>query len=132
MKTLFSLLCFSFVAVAAPLVAEIKPPPPSEELWQEEAKKEALQENNFGRLFMRMMILLGITIVLLVGGSWASKKLMQTRLLESNKTSQIQILEKRVLSNKSQLLLVQVDETKLLIAESPSGISVLKEIQNVV
>jgi len=108
-------------------VEPVKQPPKTIE-WLEDAKKEE-PENRFSVIFVKMLLMLAITLIILVVVAWIAKKFLQGRLLDLNKVNRIQILERRALAPKSYLALVKIDESELLIAESPGGIRLLKEIE---
>ncbi len=84
----------------------------------------------FPHYFKRMLLSLGLLIGLLILTVWALKRLMRSREKEINEQKQIKILEKRVLSSKSLLYLVEVEGEKILLAESHLEIRPLHSIKN--
>jgi hypothetical protein len=89
----------------------------------------------FPHYFKRMLFSLGLLIGLLILTVWALKRLMRSREKGINETKRIKILEKRVLSSKTLLYLVEVDGEKVLIAESHLEIrpvqKITKELVNI-
>jgi flagellar biogenesis protein FliO len=100
------------------------------EMLQEEAKKEEKQELSFGYVFIKMMIILCITLSILLIGVWFSKNFLTKRLQQKNLESRIQIIERRQLAPKVNLWVVRIDHSDLLISEHPSGIALLKDLSH--
>lgn len=78
--------------------------------------------------FVNMMISLGVVLVLLIGTVWFLKKIMNARHTKLNEMHAIRILEKRMLSQKAALYLVEVNGKTVLIGDSPSGIQKVMEV----
>lgn len=98
--------------------------------WQETSKKqEDVEDSHFSSLFSRMIGMLVVTVLLAVVAGWAAKRFLTSKMQQTNRTSRIQILEKRMLSPKSCVYLIQVDDAQLVIGESGHGISILKDIK---
>jgi flagellar biogenesis protein FliO len=73
---------------------------------------------DFGAAFAKMILtLLGLVLLMLVS-YWFIKKIIQQRLQKGIGTSAIQVLEKKMISPKTMLYLIEVDHKKILIAES--------------
>jgi flagellar biogenesis protein FliO len=68
----------------------------------------------FGKMFLTLIVLL----LLLFISYWFLRKLIRQRMEKGASDSSIQILEKRMLSPKTTLYLVEIDQKKVLIAES--------------
>lgn len=73
---------------------------------------------DLGATFVKMMLTFGALILLLFGTYWFIRRLIQMRLQKGVGTASIQILEKRMISAKTMLYLVEVDKKKVLLAES--------------
>ena len=103
-------------------------PSPSPFFSEEDAQpdKNSVQETHFGELLVRMLLILTITIVALVVISWLAKRFLYSRMQDLNRSSRIQILEKRTLSPKSMLYIVKIDEEEIALAEFPNGVELLK------
>lgn len=99
--------------------------------WKSEietSKKEQVEESRFGELFVRMILMLLITLALLVLAAWASKRFLQSRMIAGSTSSRIQILERKALSPKSGLYLVRIDGHELLVCEFANGVQLMKEM----
>lgn len=115
MKGLLFLLCAIFSTAFAediPLsIADLR------------AENEAtLFENNspdrFESAFKRMLWILAGIIILIVLTVWMGKRLLKTKIEQTNRISSIKIIEKRPLSPKTMLYLVEIDDKKVLLSES--------------
>ncbi len=83
----------------------------------------------FPHYFRRMLLSLGLLVGLLILTVWALKRLMRSREKEINEQKKIKIIEKRVLSSKSLLYLVEVDGERVLLSESHLEIRPLKALE---
>ena len=83
-----------------------------------------------GAAFTKMLLTLAALVVLLLLSYWLIRKLFQNRLQKSNSNASIQILEKRMISPKTMLYLIEVDEKKILIAESHLEVKRLEGFEN--
>lgn len=70
------------------------------------------------------------TIILLML-NWALKKINQNRFEQLNATSDIKVIEKRILSHKATVYLIEIRDKTVAIAESPAGVTLLTEFQGV-
>lgn len=102
--------------------------PFSPETWEEEAKKEIPPQTNLTEAFVKMILLLGLTLGLLVAVAWGSKRFLRGKLLQTNRSSRIQIIEQRALSPKSFLYVIEIDNQQLIIGESPAGLHMIKDL----
>lgn len=98
---------------------------PSNPLDPEIKKTNGIE--NFMKGFMNMMI----TVLLMVGTIylivWGFKRFLNVRMQQLNTTSNIKIKEKRVLSPKSTIYVIEVYDKQYIIAESPTGIHNLEK-----
>ena len=85
------------------------------------------EEEPFLTKFINMLATLGLMLVLVLFAAWFIKRLNQTRLNQENETNVIKIIEKRVLSPKSMVHLLEVKGKEILVAESANGITKLAE-----
>ena len=93
----------NLVALAAPLAdAAAAPMPPSDVV---------------GTLVKMLLALLAL-IALLFGTYWILRRLIQNRMQRGTGEQAIAVLEKKMVSPKTMLYLVQVEEKKILFAES--------------
>ena len=85
---------------------------------------EPLQElpsaapSDVGFAFVKMLLTFVVLIVLLLATYWFIRRLVQNRLQKGVGAPSIQILEKRMISAKTMLYLVEVENKKVLLAES--------------
>ncbi|MBX7065689.1 MAG: flagellar biosynthetic protein FliO [Parachlamydiales bacterium] len=73
---------------------------------------------DLGATFAKMFITLIVLVALLFITYWFLRRLIQNRLQKGVGNSSIQILEKRMISPKTMLYLIEVEGKKTLIAES--------------
>lgn len=83
-----------------------------------EVGQPIVQTGDLGAAFAKMLLSLAVLILLLFLSYWFIKRLIQHRLQKGVGDSSIHILEKRMLSPKTMLYLVEVDNKKVLLAES--------------
>ena len=73
---------------------------------------------DMGATFAKMLLTFAVLILLLFGTYWFIRRLVRLRLQKGVGAPSIQILEKRMISTKTMLYLVEVDNKKVLLAES--------------
>lgn len=73
---------------------------------------------DIGAAFVKMILAFLAIIVLLFGTYWFLRRLIQNRLQKGVGDQAIQVLEKRMISPKTMLYLVEVENKKVLLAES--------------
>jgi flagellar biogenesis protein FliO len=97
------------------LVAQTNPPT---EIPTESVPPVEMPPGEYGMMFVKMFLTL-IALVALLGGSvWFLRRLIQQRMQRKGSGQRIHILEKRMISPKTMLYLVEVDSEKVLLAES--------------
>lgn len=77
-----------------------------------------LQGDQFQTAFWKMVWVLAGLIALVILTVWMLRRLTNIRLQQSNRYSSIKILEKRNLSPKSILYVVEVEGRRILVSES--------------
>lgn len=82
---------------------------------------------NYGGQFVNMLLTLGFVLVLIFASVWFLKKIMRSRLQTLNRSNGIKILERRPLTPKASLYLVDILGKGVVISESPSGIQLVTE-----
>ncbi len=102
--------------VCGVLGAEITEPLPPEVATQ-----------SYEHAFFKMFVTLGILVILLCISFWLFRRLAKGRLSQMNHGKTIKILERRALSTKSILYVVEFSGKKLLIAESQLDIRKIDE-----
>lgn len=82
--------------------------------------------------YQSALIKMFVVLILLIGmiglTIWLIKRFMRTRSEVQNRSNQIQIIEKRVLSPKSMLYLIEVENQKILISESHLEVRPIEKI----
>ncbi len=78
--------------------------------------------------FLKMFLILVALLALIFLTFWIFKRLMRVRLLHANHTKSIKILEKRAISPKSILYLVEIEGKKVVISESTLEVRKIKDI----
>jgi flagellar biogenesis protein FliO len=132
------LLVFAEPVSNAPLKVEEAPPTTPESIskeqlfseWdKEQVDKEHKEENAMQGLWMKTLALLGAIIAFLFFTTYVVKRFHPSLWISNVKEGgAIKILEKRILSPKSCIYLVEVGDTKMAIAESAAGVYFLCKI----
>ncbi|MDR3623582.1 MAG: flagellar biosynthetic protein FliO [Chlamydiales bacterium] len=89
---------------------------------------DASQHYDYSGEILNMVLTLGSIIAAVIFVSWALKRLLHKRMHLGNSDNKIKIIERRALSPKASLYLVEVLGKTLVIGESPSGLTRLSEI----
>lgn len=87
------------------------------------------QFDQFYGQFFKMLFMLGIIIVFLLALTWFFKRFMNTRMEQINAASAIQIVERRAISTKTILYVLDISGRKVLVAESPNGVTAMTEFR---
>jgi flagellar biogenesis protein FliO len=110
MRKIFTCLVFCYSALFAEDQDSPKEPEPKELI--------PLQTDQFTASFKRMLWVLFAVVILAIITVWILKKLTKIRQDQHNKFNQIKILERRTLSPKSTLYVVEIARKRILISES--------------
>ena len=86
------------------------------------------EADTFQAKFLNMLFLLALLIGFMILASWSLKRLMKTKITNLNTASTIKVLETRYLSPRATLYLVEVQNHTLLMAESPTTVTLLATI----
>ena len=124
MKYIFLFLTLFF----APCLAEEKETmPESYRVWeQQNASREVKEEGRYGELWNKTLFLLIVILAVLFIATWFLKRFDRFKLKPSDKTTRIQLIERKVLSPKSVLYLIEIDGNKIALSESATnGVQVL-------
>ncbi len=105
---LVNALFASDVSTPASLLAEMDP---SEAM-------PATSSGDLGATFAKMLLTFAALILLLFGTYWFVRRLIRFRLEKGVGAQSIQILEKKMISAKTMLYLIEVENKKVLLAES--------------
>jgi len=82
--------------------------------------------------FVNMMGSLVLVIGFICASVWILRRVMGAKLRHLNRYASIRIIERRALSQKSSIYLIDVLGQGIVIADSSSGITLLKEFPNTV
>lgn len=77
--------------------------------------------------FFNMLATLGLVIAIILIAAWLLRRLLNTRLEQINTTSTVKIVERRALSPKSAVYLLEIYDKIIVVAETQSGITQLGE-----
>ena len=94
------------------------PTTPAPVTQEEPIEALELHTSSYQALFFKMILALVVILVLATVAIYLMKTLSQTRIQQGNHYKNIKILEKRSISPKSVLYLIEVGGKKLLIGES--------------
>ncbi len=118
-KIFLTLFFFLFTTLAQ---AQIEPPPakPQKEQTQDQSNKEMIENMGptYKGAFVKMMVTLLGLIVLIVVSVWMLRRIAHGRMKQMNYGREIKVLERRPLSAKSVLYLIEVGGKKVVVAES--------------
>lgn len=114
---MYSSLMMEFLAATEPPFP-LEPPP-----------ADLTQDSRFLAEFFYMLLMLGLLISLVVVASYILRRMTSSRMEALNTTSSIKILERRTLSQRSQIYLVEIEDKTFMIAENASSITAL-EVEN--
>lgn len=77
--------------------------------------------------FIKMIVILGGMVGILLFLSWYSKRMTAQKFEKGNDDSYIKILEKRALSPRSVIFLLEIEGKSILVGETPNGLVRLSE-----
>ena len=131
----FLQLFFSFLFLAGSGHAETEPsithpvPPstPSPTPFPFENVQPTAQEDHFTRDLMQMLLTLGMIVGMIFVITWFLKKMLNTRIQQLNTSSDIKILERRSLTPKTAIYLLDVKGKGIIIGESTNGLTRLAD-----
>lgn len=113
--------------------APVAPPPYfalEEEPQNELLKDESGNSSRFFQEFLHMLSILGIMIAVLLLAAWFMKRLVAGRVQQGNSSSSIKILERRGLTAKTAIYLIEIDEHRIAISESSNGATLLFHVKS--
>ena len=88
--------------------------------------KEHAEEASFGQLVMKMVAMLALTLTIFVCGTMLAKRYLNAAATRSSPNASLKVIEKKSISAKTSLYLVDVEGDRMLVVESPSGGQVVK------
>ncbi len=122
---LWSFLPLIAVAQAPPSPTETSPPientppppPPTSMELQAQTSRPAPPVEDYGSAFFKMMSALVVLLLAIILVMWLFKSIARGKF-RRHTSSCIEIIERRPLSQKSMLYLIEVDGARILLAES--------------
>lgn len=124
--SLFSVLLLSPTTLASDVI-NTKPEtsetmPRSFTEWEEKNKvREDKEESVYGELWSKTLLLLIAILAFLFIATWFMKRFDAFKVKPQVKESQIHLLERKVLSPKSVLYLIEIEGQKIALAESATN-----------
>lgn len=97
-------------------------------LQAEETTVEATTSYEFA--FFKMIAMLVVLLVFVCVSGWLLRKLAQGRLRQSNSNKSIKVLERRALSQKSMLYIIEYGGKQILLAESQLEIRKIDDLSS--
>lgn len=95
--------------------------------FPEPAAGSDIETSHFFYEFMKMFFILGAMVAVLLGISWYMKKLTNKRFDQVNDDSYIKVIERRSLSPRSMIYLLDIEGKSFIIGETPHGLVRLGE-----
>lgn len=103
----------------------------SRSIFEDEVKDaEGKDNDNFMAQFLNMLATLALIIILILIVTWILKRFLNTRIQQINQASPIKILERRGLTPKTSIYLIEVRGKHIIIAESVNGVTALGTIHD--
>lgn len=149
-STLVALFCITLCSSLFADQPHISPMPPSQQVQQQQTPplepsttttppkehnpfdlkslEEPQGEDHFFVEFMKMLANLGLLVALVLLGTWFLRRMVSKQINVVNSTSAIKITEKRVLTSKTTIYLLEIKGKEIAIAESHGGVTKLSEI----
>jgi flagellar biogenesis protein FliO len=123
MLKVFLISIFSFFNLFADQMDNIET-----QIVQVDNTLNTLPEVEFKSVFFKMLFTLIALVVLIVVSFYFFKRFSKMKFSSQNQNSNIKIIEKRVLSPKSILYLIEIDGKKSLISESHLEVRKIKDL----
>lgn len=125
-KIIYSMLFFGLVNLASVIAQEPPEPPPIENI--QPLDQEPFSPPDTADLyfeFFKMMFMLGLIISFLLLILYFFRRMMNARVEQLNTSSLIKIVERRGLSPRTTLYIIEVSGKELIFAESNNGVTAL-------
>ena len=91
----------------------------------------AIPNPDFKYAFIKMVIILSLLLVLVFFTFWLFKRFMRIKIDQANLTKNIKIIERRALSHKSILYLIEVEGKRVLISESNLEVRKIESLDSI-
>lgn len=121
--------------IPAPSPAQLPAHPQSNQTHQNDnpfgdvnTDNNKMPDDHFMSDFISMLASLGLLVALILIVSWFLKRFLNTRIQSMNTTSSIKIIERRALTPKTSIYLIEVNNRNIVIAEHTHGVTKLSEM----
>lgn len=91
----------------------------------EEPGPHVASDTRFLGEFFYMLLMLGLLIGVVLFASYILRKMTSNRMEVLNTTSRVKILERRAISQRAWVHVIEIDEKEFLITENVNGIAVI-------
>jgi len=120
MKKAFLFLVISSIFTISAYSDEVsvEKTPTKEEMVEKPLFEDSLPPSDFHKTFIRMIISLALIIILVFVTFWAFRRMMRAKQMQANNQKAIKIIERRSLSPKTVLYLIDINNKKILLSES--------------
>lgn len=105
----------------------VEPHKPTHSFFEEVTDKEKASDDRFVQELGNMLFTLGGILAVIFIAGWFIKRMLNTKIQQVNVTSPIKILERRALSPKTAIYLLEISGKKIAVAESQNGVTHLGE-----
>jgi len=122
-----------FSLLFSPAFSQDPPPLPgapitTPEFLHELEKKPPEDGSRFYQEFFKMLFVLGLLVAFLLLLTWFMKRMMNTRIMQQNVESDIKIIERRSLTPKTHIYILDIKGQTVVISDSINGVTRLAEI----
>lgn len=111
--------------------AIVKPHTPTPSYFEDTLEKEKASDGRFVQELGNMVFALAGILTVIFIASWFLKRMLNSKIQQVNETSPVKILERRSLSPKTSIYLLEIAGKKIAIAEASNGITNLGEVPNI-
>lgn len=73
----------------------------------------------------KMLVVVSGLLAVLLAGSWLLKRMLEYKIFTSSSSQRIKLVERKQVSPKTVLYLIQVEDQQILAAETPQGVQTL-------
>lgn len=112
------------------LAADAPPPPVTQEKasdFYDLPENSQYDESHFWGELINMLVTLGCILLVLGALLWMMRRMQTSRIKYANETGLIKVIDHRVLSQKTSIYLLQIDQKAILIADTQNGTTHLAE-----
>lgn len=123
MARVFIFLALCFLPMVSVQAEEALPQLQTEEV-------ESPEDTKFIQEFLYMLFVLGVMVAALLGGTWAIKKMMQSKIEKQAEASSIRLMDQRPLTPRTTIYVLNVRGREITISESNNGVTYLGSREN--